>query len=45
MKACLEFLYKNITYPAQAIESKQEGQVVIQFVVTKKWLKLLIRKL
>ena len=27
MKACLEFLYKNITYPAQAIESKQEGQV------------------
>lgn len=23
------------TYPAQAIESKQEGQVVIQFVVTK----------
>jgi len=35
MKACLEFLYKNITYPAQAIESKQEGQVVIQFVVTK----------
>lgn len=26
---------KNITYPAQAIESKQEGQVVIQFVVTK----------
>ena len=33
--ASKEFLYKNITYPAQAIESKQEGQVVIQFVVTK----------
>ena len=35
MKACLQFIAKSIKYPAQAIENKEEGQVVVQFVVSK----------
>ena len=35
MKACLQFIAKSIKYPAQAIENKEEGQVVVQFIVSK----------
>ena len=35
MKACFQFIAKSIKYPAQAIENKEEGQVVVQFVVSK----------
>lgn len=34
-KVCLEFIAKNIKYPPQAIENKEEGQVVVQFIVSK----------
>lgn len=35
MSAALKYLTKNIKYPAEAISAKQQGKVVVQFIVTK----------
>lgn len=34
-KALMELIYKNITYPADAIDKGIEGKVIVRFVVTK----------
>lgn len=33
MNECLKFLSKNVKYPTKAIENKQQGKVIIQFVI------------
>lgn len=35
MEACLKYMYKNIKYPAVAMEAGIQGQVVIQIVIDK----------
>ena len=35
LKACMEFLARNIKYPTLAFEAKKEGRVIVQFVVDK----------
>lgn len=35
LKACMDFLARNIKYPALALEAKAEGRVIVQFVVDK----------
>lgn len=35
MAAMMDFFYKNMKYPKEALEAKQEGRVIAQFVVEK----------
>ena len=35
MMACVKFLANNIKYPAAAIEAKEQGKVIVQFIVEK----------
>lgn len=35
MSACLQYLAKNIKYPAEAQDAGQQGRAIVQFIVTK----------